>query len=113
MTRSARIVRLVRRLAFVAVALVAFAVVAVQFAGIVVKNIALAGEVSATRAQIEALRVREARQRRTIARLSDPAGAIPEIHDELHMVGPNEELIYVRGLTPRADVERHWNEVSP
>jgi cell division protein FtsB len=112
-SRPARIVRLVRRLAFVAVALAVCAVVAVQFAGIVVKNVALAGEVSATRAEIDALRLREAQQRRTIARLSDPSGAIPEIHDELHMVGPNEEIIYVRGLPPRADATRQWNEVSP
>jgi hypothetical protein len=28
--------------------------------------------------------------------LSDPRGSIPEIHDRLHMVGPHEEIIYLK-----------------
>jgi cell division protein FtsB len=111
MPASARVVRLAGRLALLVLTLAVVAVAAVQFAGIVAKNVALAGELSATRAQIAALRAREASQRRAIARLGDAAGAVPEIHDELHMVGPNEEIIYVRGLaqpSPQARREDSW-----
>jgi cell division protein FtsB len=109
-TRTTRVIRLAGRLALLGVALAVVAVVAVQFAGIVAKNIAVAGELSKAHAQIQALQARQAQQRRTIVRLSDPAGAIPEIHNELHMVGPNEEIIYVRGASQPADSARHWTE---
>ena len=47
---------------------------------------------------LASLRAKERRQLRTIARLSDPRGAIPEIHDKLRLVGPHEELIFLEGL---------------
>jgi cell division protein FtsB len=71
--------------------------VAVQFVGIVAKNVSVARELATSRNEIEALQAREADQRHTIVRLSDPRGAVPEIHDKLHVVGKREELIYVRG----------------
>jgi hypothetical protein len=38
------------------------------------------------------------RERRiaTIKRLEDPRGAIPEIHDRLHLALPNESIIYLK-----------------
>jgi cell division protein FtsB len=97
---AARIFRLAGRLGLLAVGVGVLAVVAVQFAGIVEKNVALASEVAASRSQIDTLRAREVKQLRTIRRLSNPAGAIPEIHDKLRVVGPHEELIYLRGAPP-------------
>jgi hypothetical protein len=36
-----------------------------------------------------------------IKRLSDARGAVPEIHDRLHLVGDHEAIIYVkRGHAP-------------
>ncbi len=109
MSPAARVVRLAGRLALVIVALGVFGVVGVQFAGIVARNIAIAGELSDVNTQIHDLKARATQRRRTIARLSDPAGAIPEIHDELHMVGPHEEIIYVRGLSDPTPAAGQWN----
>jgi hypothetical protein len=74
------------------------AVVAMQFEGIVAKNIAVAHEVSLSAARNRALVDRKQHQLQIIRRLSDPAGTIPEIHEKLQLVGPHEEIIYVRGL---------------
>lgn len=73
------------------------ALVALQFANIVARNLAVAREVAASRADLAALDAKKREQLRTIARLSDPRGAIPEIHDKLRLVGPHEELIFVEG----------------
>jgi cell division protein FtsB len=104
-----RVLRLAGRLTLAALAFGVFAIVAVQFGGIVAKNLALSAELAASRAQIESLRAREAQQRRAIARLADPQGAIPAIHDELHLVGPREEIFYVRGLGAPTPAAR-WDE---
>ncbi len=106
----ARVVRLAGRLALAVVALGVLTVVGVQFAGIVAKNIAIASELGDVNAQVVELTARKAERRHTIARLSDPAGAIPEIHDELHMVGPREEIIYVRGLSQPSPSAQQWND---
>ncbi len=82
--------------------------IVVQFIGIVAKNLAVARELAATRASIAALQIRARDQRRTIVRLSDPRGAIPEIHDRLHVVTGREELIYVRGQGARAAEPGDW-----
>jgi cell division protein FtsB len=71
--------------------------VAVQFVRILAENVSVARELAASHSEIEALQAREADQRRTIVRLSDPRGAVPEIHDKLREVGKREEIIYVRG----------------
>jgi hypothetical protein len=109
MSPQAHLIRMAGRFVLAGVMLGVLAVVAVQFAGIVAKNVAVASELAASRAHIQALRARAAAQRRTILRLGDPAGAIPEIHDELHLVGPFEELIYVRGA-PQSSPGPHWDE---
>jgi hypothetical protein len=93
---AARVLRLTGRLTFVGVLSCALALVAVQFSGIVAKNIAMARELRASRADILALEKRERDQRQTLRRLASPAGAIPEIHQKLRLVGPHEEIIFVR-----------------
>lgn len=86
-----------------------FATIAIQFEGILAKNVALSHEITASQAQTDGLRVREREQRRTLVRLSDPLGAIPEIHEKLKLVGPHEEIIYVRGMpTPTPQPETDW-----
>ena len=39
---------------------------------------------------------RKRSEERQIRRLMDPQGAVPEIHDRLHLVGPHETIIYVK-----------------
>ncbi len=86
-----------------------FATVAIQFEGILAKNVAIADEIATTQVQIDMLHVRTQEQARAIRRLSDPRGAIPEIHEKLKLVGPREEIIYVRGLpTPTPQPESDW-----
>ncbi len=93
---AARMLRLTGRLALAGVLSCALVLVAVQFTGIVAKNIAMAREVRASRADILALEKRERDQQQTLRRLASPDGAIPEIHQKLRLVGPHEELIFVR-----------------
>jgi hypothetical protein len=94
-----------------ALAIVVAAVVALcglQFEQIIAKNIALAHQLASSRDRAEDLRVRIRNERRAIDRLSTPDGAIPEIHDELRLVAPNEEVIYVRGAA-QATPEPDWS----
>jgi hypothetical protein len=72
------------------------AVVGLQYARIVGKNVAMSGQLAATQSDIRALEAKRAEQDQRIRRLSDPAGAIPEIHDKLHLVRDHEALIYVQ-----------------
>jgi len=92
-----RFVRVAFRFACLGVSLAVVAVIAIQFEGILARNVALSHELSTAHAQIQTLQARRRRQRLDIKRLSDPRGAIPEIHDRLKVVGPHEELIFVKG----------------
>ena len=97
------------RIGFVATIACVLGLVAVQFEAIVAKNVSVAQEVAAAHRDIAALRERERAQQRTVERLSDPRGAVPEIHEKLQLVRPHEELIYVRGLPqPTAQPDDAW-----
>jgi ABC-type protease/lipase transport system fused ATPase/permease subunit len=98
MPSAARFVRFAGRLALLGIVATVVAVIAMQLEGIVAKNVALSRELAASRSDIETFRSVTRAQRQTIVRLSDPHGAVPEIHEKLRLVGPHEELIYVRGL---------------
>ncbi|BDE06951.1 hypothetical protein WPS_22270 [Vulcanimicrobium alpinum] len=95
-------IRAAGRICVVGVALVVISLIGVQYARIIGRNLALAGELRSTDAEIAALRAKQAQQEREIRRLSDPHGAIPEIHDRLHLVGDKEAIIYLKrpGETP-------------
>jgi hypothetical protein len=99
--RVATLLRLLGRLGVVCVALVAFSVIGVQYARLIGRNIALAHELRDVEHDIATLKVKRVQQARDIRRLSDPRGAIPEIHDRLHLVGEHEAIIYLkRGKMP-------------
>ena len=95
------LLRYAGRITFAGVIACGLATVAMQFEGIIAKNVTIARELSASRTDIAALRVREREQLRTIRRLQDPHGAIPEIHEKLRLVAPNEEIYYVRQAPQR------------
>lgn len=84
------------RLAVVCVGLVVLSLIGVQFARTIGRNIALAHALSDARRDVAVLRARRAHQVREIRRLSDPRGAVPDIHDRLHLVRDNEAIIYLK-----------------
>jgi hypothetical protein len=70
--------------------------IAVQYVRIVERNVAYIQQVHDVEHDVTALEAKRDQQLRQIKRLSDPQGAIPEIHDRLHMVGEHEEIIYLK-----------------
>lgn len=70
--------------------------IAVQYVRIVERNVAYIQQVHAVERDVGALEAKRNRQLREILRLSYPQGAIPEIHDRLHMVGDHEAIIYLK-----------------
>jgi hypothetical protein len=93
---KAGLLRTLARVGCVALAGTFLALVVVQYARIVERNVAYAGQVRDVERDIAALQLKRTDQLRRIARLSDPHGAIPEIHDRLHLVGDGEAIIYLR-----------------
>lgn len=90
------LVRVGARLGVAAVGVTVFALVSVQYARIIERNIAYAQQVRDVQRDIADLERKRDVQLREIRRLSDPQGAIPEIHDRLHLVGDREAIIYLK-----------------
>jgi hypothetical protein len=87
--------RLAGRLGITALALVILALVGVQYAHVIGRNLALAHELHSVEGDVVSLRAKKTQQEQQIRRLSDPRGAIPEIHDRLHLVRDKEAIIYL------------------
>ncbi|HEY5258098.1 MAG TPA: hypothetical protein VIJ12_06920 [Candidatus Baltobacteraceae bacterium] len=107
MKRNARaigILRLAGRLGVGALSSLVFVLIAIQFARIVRENVAMATNLSSIKSDVRALQVRRRDQVREIRRLADPQGAIPEIHDRLKLVAPNEAIIFVKPAPPERSV---------
>lgn len=92
--------RLVGRVTVAAFTLLVVTLVAIQFARAIGQNMSAARELSAIHSDITALQRRREEQQRELRRLRDPQGTIPEIHDRLRLVGPNEALIFVSPQPP-------------
>lgn len=90
------VARVAGRALLAAAVLAAFSTIALQYARIVHRNLVLAHTLWATQSDIARLSVERDRRQATIKRLEDPRGAIPEIHDRLHLVFPGEAIIYVK-----------------
>lgn len=93
--RMRPVLRLAGRIIVVFFALLVVTLVTIQFARAIGQNLAAARELSAIRSDISALERRREEQQRELRRLRDPQGTIPEIHDRLRLVRPNEALIFV------------------
>jgi cell division protein FtsB len=101
MTRRVRpAIRLAGRVTVVGLALLVVTLVVIQFARAIGENLGAAHELRAIRSDIVALERRRDEQQRELRRLHDPQGAIPEIHDRLRLVRPNEVLIFVSPQPP-------------
>jgi len=88
--------RICGRIGVVCVALIVLSLIGVQYAHVIGRNLALAHQLHGVEHDLVTLRARRAQQQREIRRLSDPRGAIPEIHDRLHLVGDKEAIIYLK-----------------
>ncbi len=95
-TRTAGILRLVGRLLVGLLAAVVATLVSIQFVRIANENIAMAHSLSSVERDVASLKGHNRREVRQIRRLLDPQGAVPEIHDRLHLVRSNEAIIYVK-----------------
>ncbi len=87
--------RLAGRVIATALAALVLTLVGIQFARAIGENVAAARELSAIRSDIATLKQRRDDQRSELRRLRDPQGTVPEIHDRLRLVRPNEALIFV------------------
>src|SRR3984893_5374012 len=92
----AALVRALGRIGVASVVVFVVSLVGVQYARVIGRNVALARELHSVEADVLSLKVKRAQQVRDIRRLSDPQGAIPEIHDRLHLVGGKEAIIYLK-----------------
>ena len=95
-TRASLALRLAGRIGAVLVALLIFGLVTVQFARVIGENLALANDLSSTQSDIDALQARRDWQIRRLRRLEEPEGAVPDIHERLKLVLPNEAIIFIR-----------------
>jgi cell division protein FtsB len=87
--------RFAGRVTALAIALLVVTLVAIQFARAIDENLAAAHELATIRSDIAGLRERRAEQQQELKRLRDPEGAVPDIHDRLRLVRPNETLIFI------------------
>lgn len=95
-SRAFDALRLAGRLGVGALSSLIFVLIAIQFGRIVRENVMMANRLSTVNADVTALQLRRRDQLREIKRLADPRGAIPEIHDRLKMVGPNEAIVFIK-----------------
>jgi hypothetical protein len=93
--RVSPVLRLAGRIAATALGLLVVTLVSIQFARAIGENVGAARELARIRSDIGALERRREDQQSELRRLRDPEGAIPEIHDRLRLVRPNEALIFV------------------
>jgi hypothetical protein len=89
------VLRLAGRIIATGVALLVVGLIIVQFARAIGENVGTARELSSIRSDISALQKHRDEQQRELQRLRDPQGAVPEIHDRLRLVRPNEAIIFV------------------
>lgn len=87
---------MVTRFSVALLLLVVSMLVGVQFARIIDQNIAMARELGTARQDVTTLQERRRQQLRDLRRLAEPAGTVPEIHDRLRLVLPNEAIIFVK-----------------
>lgn len=89
------VLRLAGRVLTAAVVVLVTTLVIVQFARAIGENVSAARRLAAMRDDIGGLERKRDDQERELRRLKDPQGAIPEIHDRLRLVKPNEAIIFV------------------
>jgi hypothetical protein len=79
-----------------AVAAAVLTLLGLSFVRLIGENLAFYHRLRGLQSEVAVLRARADSDERTINRISDDRGAIPEIHDRLHVVGPHESIIYLK-----------------
>lgn len=93
--RARPVLRIAGRALTAAGLLLIATLVVVQFARAINENLRAARQLSQIRSDIAELTRERDEEERELRRLRDPQGVIPEIHDRLRLVRPNEVLIFV------------------
>lgn len=88
--------RLATRVLAVGAGLAVLALFGAQCFRVISMNLDLAHRLASVRSERAELLADNVRLRTRIRRLQTPDGAIPEIHDVLHLVRPHEEIIYLQ-----------------
>lgn len=101
-SNAAGFVRLLGRLGAGATICLVAVLVAIQFGRVLQANYVMSQRLTSIESDVRALQARRRAQLRDLQRLRDPQGAIPEIHDRLRFVRPNEAIIFVRRAKPVA-----------
>ena len=78
-----------------ALILLVASLIVVQFVRAIGQNVAAAHQLSSLQTDIAALKRQRDEQQRELRRLRDPEGAVPEIHDRLRLVRPNEAMVFI------------------
>jgi len=99
--RRPAVVRRAARLGGLALAIVIVTLTSIQFGRIIGQNIALKNSLVSVQRDVRSLKARDRYDQRQVRRLSDPNGSVPEIHERLHLVRPNETIIYLKPSRPR------------
>ena len=94
--KSKTVLRAAGRGLVVGVLALAISMIAIQYARMAHRNVVLAHALWSTQNEIGRLQSERDRRLSTIKRLEDPRGSIPEIHDRLHLVLPDESIIYLK-----------------
>jgi cell division protein FtsB len=93
--RARPVLRFAGRITAAGLSLLVVTLVVIQFARAIGENLAAEHELRAIRADMVSLERRRDEQEQELKRLRDPQGVVPEIHDRLRLVRPNETLIFV------------------
>ncbi len=88
------------RLATAALLTIVVTLIAVQFAKIIARNVAMVRSLHQIQADEKTLRLRRRQLELELDRLSEPAGSVPEIHDRLHLTTSHEAIIYLKQGRP-------------
>ena len=99
------VVRSIGRVILVLTVMAFVTLVGIQYARIGERNIALARYLGQVNRDSDALKAGREDRAREIRRLETPKGAIPEIHDRLHLVAPGEQIIYLKGATAEPEAK--------
>ncbi|HUA07900.1 MAG TPA: hypothetical protein VMA98_01415 [Candidatus Acidoferrales bacterium] len=97
-SRVSLVWRLLGRIGAATLGLLVFTLAAIQFIRVAHENLVLKHQLAVTQSDITQLEAHREWQLRQLRRLHDPEGAIPEIHDRLRLVRPNEAIVFVSPL---------------
>jgi cell division protein FtsB len=103
-SRALGFMRMVGRLSTALGILAVAILVGIQFARVIQDNLVMSAQLASVQSDVRSLQGQRVDQMREVRRLGDPQGAIPEIHDRLRLVRPNEALIFIR---PAQAVSQH------